>query len=43
MGIQDLMLGFVGDVGDLSKLVQARTGIRGTDDLEAKLTHELAD
>jgi NTP pyrophosphatase (non-canonical NTP hydrolase) len=39
----EIMLGFVGDVGDLSKLVQGRNGIRSTPDLDAKLAHELAD
>jgi len=42
-GLQELMLGFVGDVGDLSKLVQARTGLRDADDVDARLAHELAD
>lgn len=35
--------GFVGDVGDLMKLVQAKSGIRPTEDLDRKLAHELAD
>ena len=37
------MLGLVGDVGDLAKLVQGRAGVRSTDDVDAKLAHELAD
>lgn len=37
------MLGLVGDVGNLSKLVQGRAGVRATDDLDTKLAHELAD
>ena len=37
------MAGFVGDVGDLSKLVMAKTGLRHIDDVDAKLAHELAD
>jgi NTP pyrophosphatase (non-canonical NTP hydrolase) len=41
--VEELMLGFVGDVGDLSKLVQGRAGIRPTADLDAKIAHELAD
>ncbi len=38
-----LMAGFVGDVGDLSKLVMAKNGYRKIDDVDAKLAHELAD
>lgn len=37
------MLGFVGDVGDLAKLVQGKAGVRPTPDLDEKLAHELAD
>lgn len=40
---EEVMLGFVGDVGDLAKLVQGKAGVRLTDDLETKLAHELAD
>lgn len=46
---EDVMLGFVGDVGDLSKLVMAAEGIRGAltedggPDSEDALRHELAD
>ena len=40
---QELALGFVGDVGDLAKLVQAHAGVRTIDDCHAKLGHELAD
>lgn len=39
----DLMAGFVGDVGDLSKLVMMKTGKRKGDDIDAKLAHELSD
>ena len=39
----ELALGFMGDVGDLAKLIQAHIGVRGIDDHEAKLEHELAD
>lgn len=35
--------GFVGDVGDLMKLVMAKDGIREIDDVDEKLAHELAD
>jgi NTP pyrophosphatase (non-canonical NTP hydrolase) len=40
---QELALGFVGDVGDLAKLVQAHAGVRSIDDCHAKLGHELSD
>jgi NTP pyrophosphatase (non-canonical NTP hydrolase) len=40
---QELALGFVGDVGDLAKLIQANAGIRKIDDYKAKLGHELSD
>ncbi|HNT78893.1 MAG TPA: MazG nucleotide pyrophosphohydrolase domain-containing protein [Anaerolineae bacterium] len=40
---EELMLGFVGDVGDLAKLVMACNGRRIIPDAEAKLAHELAD
>lgn len=40
---QELALGFVGDVGDLAKLVQAHSGIRDIDDHKVKLGHELSD
>ncbi|GAB3916810.1 hypothetical protein GCM10011575_25700 [Microlunatus endophyticus] len=39
----EIMLGFVGDVGDLSKLVQGKSGVRATPDLDSKVAHELAD
>jgi NTP pyrophosphatase (non-canonical NTP hydrolase) len=40
---QELALGFMGDVGDLAKLIQANAGIRNIDDCKAKLGHELSD
>ncbi|MET0535599.1 MAG: nucleotide pyrophosphohydrolase [Steroidobacter sp.] len=40
---EELALGFVGDVGDLAKLIQANAGVRRIDDCKAKLGHELAD
>ena len=40
---EELALGFVGDVGDLAKLIQANAGIRDIDDCRAKLGHELSD
>lgn len=40
----ELAQGFVGDVGDLMKLVMAKDGLRaGPTDLDARLAHELAD
>lgn len=39
----EIMAGFVGDVGDLSKLTMAKAGIREKDDLDEKVAHELAD
>jgi NTP pyrophosphatase (non-canonical NTP hydrolase) len=42
--VTDTMSGFVGDVGDLSKLIMAKQGLRrGPDDVNEKLAHELAD
>lgn len=35
--------GLVGDVGDLIKLVQAKSGIRDIENVDQKLSHELAD
>ena len=40
---QNLMSGFVGDVGDLVKLVMAKDGKRRGNDIDAKLKHELGD
>jgi NTP pyrophosphatase (non-canonical NTP hydrolase) len=40
---EEIMLGFLGDVGDLAKLVQGKEGVRPRDDLDALLAHELAD
>lgn len=40
---EEIMIGFVGDVGDLAKLVQGKAGVRPTTDLDAKIAHELAD
>ena len=42
-GFAEHMQGFVGDVGDLQKLVMARAGLRACPDLEKKLSHELGD
>jgi MazG nucleotide pyrophosphohydrolase domain. len=40
---KDLMLGFVRDVGNLARLVQAADGIRDVPDFEDLLGHELSD
>lgn len=40
---EEVMLGFVGDVGDLAKLVQGKAGVRPREDLDEALAHELAD
>ena len=40
---QEIALGFVGDVGDLAKLIQANAGVRDIEDCQAKLGHELSD
>lgn len=38
-----LMAGFVGDIGDLSKIIMAKNGYRFMDDVDEKLRHELSD
>ncbi len=40
---QEVALGFVGDVGDLAKLVTAMEGVRSIPDARQQLAHELAD
>lgn len=40
---EELALGFVGDVGDLCKLVLADSGIREIAEHKSKLAHELSD
>jgi NTP pyrophosphatase (non-canonical NTP hydrolase) len=42
-GAGEYMEGFVGDVGDLAKLVMAKNGFRGGENVDEKLGHELAD
>jgi NTP pyrophosphatase (non-canonical NTP hydrolase) len=39
----EIMQGFVGDVGDLMKLVMAKSGLRAVAETDRKLAHELAD
>src|SRR5436189_3325327 len=40
---EEIMQGFVVDVGDLMKLVMAKSGARPVEDTDRKLAHELAD
>ena len=40
---EEIALGFVGDVGDLAKLVVAEHGKRNIENSKEKLKHELAD
>ena len=40
---QELALGFMGDGGELAKLIQAHAGVRTIDEHHAKLGHELSD
>lgn len=37
------MQGFVGDVGDLAKLVMAKSNYRNIENVDEKLAHELGD
>ena len=43
VGLQDLTIGLVGDVGDLVELVQAHEGVRVARDSRSVLEHELTD
>jgi NTP pyrophosphatase (non-canonical NTP hydrolase) len=40
---EEIALGFVGDIGDLAKLIQANAGIRNIENFKSKLGHELSD
>ena len=42
-GTQQYMAGFVGDVGDLSKIIMAKQAFRPMEDVDSKLAHELSD
>lgn len=43
-GVAERMAGFVGDVGDLSKLIMAKQGLRrGPENIDEALAHELSD
>ena len=39
----EITQGFVGDVGDLSKLVLAKQGVKEINNVDEKLAHELSD
>jgi NTP pyrophosphatase (non-canonical NTP hydrolase) len=42
--VSDIVVGLMGDVGDLAKLIQAKEGMRSKqDDITKKLEHELSD
>lgn len=41
--IAEYAQGFVGDVGDLAKLIMAKNNYRAIEDVDKKLAHELAD
>lgn len=40
---EEIALGFIGDIGDLMKLVMAMNGVRQIPDAKQKIAHELAD
>jgi len=40
---ENVAQGFVGDVGDLMKLVMAKEGLRQIENVDEKLAHELSD
>jgi len=40
---EEIGLGFVGDVGDLMKLLIAKSGVRAIAEVDSKLEHELSD
>ena len=40
---EEIMQGFVGDMGDLMKLVMAKNGARAVAEVDRKLAHELSD
>ena len=42
-GPKDRMMGFMTDIGELNELVMAKEGMRHIDDVDSKLSHELAD
>lgn len=42
-GLTERAQGFVGDVGDLTKLIMAKSGARDIQNVDEKLKHELSD
>ena len=40
---EEMAIGFVGDVGDLMKIIMAKNGVRDIDQVDEKLAHELSD
>lgn len=40
---KEYALGFVGDVGDLAKIIMAKENLREMDNVDARLAHELSD
>lgn len=40
---EQVVQGFVGDVGDLVKLTMAKEGVRPIEDVDRKFAHELSD
>lgn len=40
---EEIMQGFVGDVGDLMKLTMVKAGVRSIADADRRLAHELSD
>src|SRR5512139_1538602 len=40
---EEIVMGFMGDVGDLAKLAMAMEGVRAIPDARQRLAHELAD
>lgn len=42
-GAAEYVQGFIGDVGDLAKLVMAKNGFRAIEQVDKKLRHELSD
>ena len=39
----EFMMGFTGDIGDLTKIIMAKENLRKINDVDIKLGHELAD
>ncbi len=42
-GVAEYLQGFMGDIGDLAKLVMAKNNFRHKADIDQKLGHELSD